>query len=331
MTPVFRSLRAGLVGAGLLAASAIAAQAQSNEAPVTSRPLGPPPASITLNVEGRTTPEGEVFRVGFLADAAPGHQRRLYLPFRSHLEAVLSRPVELVPFRDARGLMMAIQRQDIGYAMAPSSVFVAAHRLCACVTPLGTQPNRDGSVGLFSVLIAPEDGPIAGLGDLDDARVAVVGEGSVVAHRVGLSEIWRNEVRLNEDGLLFSATLQDAADAVITGQADAILSWSRQGEGSVVFDQEPASGLSEEVRSGLRMVWRSRPVPSVTHFAHADLPEPLGETLQSMLLNLTGRDGDAFDAIDLGSGRGFVAQEMSDYDPLLDAYTYWDQASQTAE
>lgn len=328
-----RPLKALLVGVCLVSGCLLDAGfglAQSNDAPITSRPLSPPPAGITLDVESRNALDGDVFRVGFLADAAPGHQRSLYLPFRSHLEAVLSRPVELVPFRDARGLMMAMQRQDIGYAMAPSSVFAAAHRLCACVTPLGTQPNRDGSLGLFSVLLAPEGGSIGGLDDAADARLAIVGEGSVMAHRVGLSELWRTELQLNPENFLFTETLQEAADALATGQADAILSWSRQADGSVVFDREPASTLDDEVRSTLRIVWRSRPVPGYTHFAHLDLPEPLSETLQAMLIELTGRNGDAFDAIDQGSGRGFVARDLDDYDPLLEAFVYWDGANQPA-
>lgn len=330
---VLRPLKALMIGTYLACGCLLGAGfglAQSNDAPITSRPLGPPPASITLDVENRNAPDGDVFRVGFLADAAPGHQRSLYLPFRSHLEAVLSRPVELVPFRDARGLMMAIQRQDIGYAMAPSSVFAATHRLCACVTPLGTQPNRDGSQGLFSVLLALEGGSIGGLDDAADARLAIVGEGSVVAHRVGLSELWRTDLQLSPENVLFTETLQEAADALAAGQADAILSWSRQADGRVMFDREPASTLSDEVRSNLRVVWRSRPVPGYTHFTHLDLPEPLSETLQAMLIELTGRNGDAFDAIDQGSGRGFVARDLGDYDPLLEAFVYWDGANQAA-
>lgn len=328
-----RPLKALMVGVCLASGCPVDAGlslAQSNDGPITSRPLGPPPAGITLDVESRNALDGDVFRVGFLADAAPGHQRSLYLPFRSHLEAVLSRPVELVPFRDARGLMMSMQRQDIGYAMAPSSVFAATHRLCACVIPLGTQPNRDGSHGLFSVLLAPEESSIDGLGDAADARLAIVREGSVVAHRVGLSELWRTDLQLNPENFLFTATLQEAADALATGQADAILSWSRQADGSVMFDREPASTLSDEIRSNLRIVWRSRPVPGYTHFAHLDLPEPLSETLQAMLIELTGRNGDAFDAIDQGSGRRFVARDLDDYDPLLEAFVYWDGANQPA-
>lgn len=325
---MMKPLKALLIGLSLFGVGTSVSFAQSNEAQVTSRPLAPPPASVTLDLEGQNAPAGEVFRVGFLADAAPGHQRSLYLPFRAHLEAVLSRPVELVPFRDSRGLMMAMQRQDIGYAMAPSSVFAATHRLCTCVTPLGTQPNHDGSEGLFSVVLAPEGGPVEGLGDLADARLVVVGEGSVVAHRVGLSELGHNEVRFDEDRLLFKATLQEAVDALAAGQADAILSWTRQADGSVIFDREPASTLSDEVRSNLRIVWRSRPIPGYTHFAHLELPEPLGETLQTMLVELTRRNGDAFDAIDQGSGRGFVARDLNDYDPLLDAFVHWDRADQ---
>lgn len=326
-----KPLKRLVFGLTFLVAAAGSSTAQQSDAPVTSRPLDPPPASLTLDLGEQSAIAGEVFRVGFLADAAPGHQRRLFLPFRRHMEAVLSRPVELVPFRDARGLMMAMQRQDIGYAMAPSNVFVATHRLCGCVTPIGAQPNRDGSPGLFSVMLALDDGRVRDLGSLADARLAIVGQGSVIAHRVGLSELWRAELQLAEDRFLFTTTLEDAADALVTGEVEAVLSWSRQAEGGTLFDSEPANALDQHLRTRLRIVWRSRPVPGLTHYHHTELPDELAGTLQSMLLDLTGRNGDAFDAIDQGSGRAFIARTLQDFDPLLDAYDFWDREHDTAE
>jgi ABC-type phosphate/phosphonate transport system substrate-binding protein len=304
--------------------------AQSSDNTVTSRPLDPPPASITLDVDRPSAPEGEVFRAGFLADAAPGHQRQLYRPFRDHMEAVLQRPVELVAFRDSRSLMMAMQREDIGYAMAPASIFIATHRLCACVAPLGSQPNRDGSDGVFAAVLVVEDGTVDDLGDLADKRLALVGEGSVVAHRVGLAELDRAELGFQPDQLRFAATLAEAVGHLETGEADAILSWTRQADGAILFDHEPARALPNEIRADLRILWRSRPVPGSTHFIHAGLPELTAEALQAMLIGLTGTDGDAFDAIDQGSGRGFVARQMVDFAPLLDAFDYWDRLEQAA-
>ncbi|MBO6675441.1 MAG: PhnD/SsuA/transferrin family substrate-binding protein [Rhizobiales bacterium] len=306
------------------------AVAQSADNSVTTRPLGPPPASITLDVDRPSAPGGEVFRAGFLADAAPGHQRQLYRPFRDHMEAVLQRPVELVPFRDARSLMMAMQREDIGYAMAPASIFVATHRLCGCVRPLGSQPNRDGSDGVFAVILVAENAEVGDLGDLANKRLTLVGDGSVVAHRVGLAELDRAELGFEPDQITFAATLVEAVGRLETGDADAILSWTRQADGAILFDREPASALSDEARADLRILWRSRPMPGSTHFIHTGLQEPVAETLQAMLIGLTGTDGDAFDAIDQGSGRGFVARQMVDYAPLLDAFDYWDRLEQAA-
>lgn len=318
-----------LVALGSLLGSGLAG-AQSSDNSVTTRPLDPPPASITLDVDRPSAPEGDVFRAGFLADAAPGHQRQLYRPFRDHVEAVLERPVELVPFRDARSLMMAMQRQDIGYAMAPASIFVATHRLCACVRPLGSQPNRDGSDGVFAAVLVGENSQVDDLGDLADKRLTLVGEGSVVAHRVGLAELNRAELAFDPDQLTFAASLVEAVGRLEAGDADAILGWTRQADGAILFDHEPASALSDETRAGLRILWRSRPIPGSTHFVHADLPEQTAEKLQAMLIGLTGTDGDAFDAIDLGSGRGFVSRQMVDYAPLLDAFEYWDRLEQAA-
>ena len=327
MTGVLTLSKHSLSVTGMLAFAVSLAHGQSGNTPAASTPLTPPPAGITIELDGSSSPEGAVFQVGFLADSAPDHQQALYVPFRQHLEAVLQRPVELIGFRDSRGLMLAMQRADIQYAMAPGTVFAATHRLCACVVPLATQPNRDGAIGLYSVLISDTNGSIADMDDLEEARLIIVGEGSAMAHRIGLSELWRAEVRFPEDAIQFRPTLGAAVATLQAGEADAVLSWTRQSEGSLLFDQEPAAELDEDSRASLRIIWRSRPVTGHSHFAHDALDEGTLTTLRSMLVRLDGTDGDAFDAIDRGSGRGFVERQLDDYHVVLDAFDYWDQAT----
>ncbi|MFK7793355.1 MAG: phosphate/phosphite/phosphonate ABC transporter substrate-binding protein [Devosiaceae bacterium] len=301
--------------------------AQTGGSPVTSAPLAPPSAGLTLNLESQNAPRGEVFDVGFLADAAPGQQQRQLLPFRRHMEAVLLRPVELLPYRDARALIQAMRRGNVDYAIAPSSLFAATHRACACVEPLASQPNLDGSSGLVAALLSSENGPIGTLADLDQARITVVGEGSAVAHRIGLAELWLADVRLNPDKIAFSDTLEAAVTLLAGDEADAILTWSRQAEGSTLFDQEPFNALDQDARANLRFVWRSRAIPTQTHFAHTGLEAETIATLRAMLTRLTGTNGDAFDALDQGSGRAFVTRTLSDYQAVFDAFSYWDQAA----
>lgn len=269
--------------------------------------------------------QGDVFRAGFLADSAPGHQRIMLRPFRDHMEQVLQRPVELVGFRDARAMVQAVRRGNLEYAMAPGSVFAAAHRACACVEPLGAQPNRDGSHGLLGAVLTAKNGRVASMADLDRARLVIVGEGSVVAHHVMLAELWRADIELDDARIAFAASLPQANAMLNDGQADAILTWSRQAEGAVLFDAPPFNVLATEQRDGLSIVWRTRTLPSHTHFAHSDLTDATRDALRAMLLGLTGSNGDAFEAVDTGSGRAFLARELDDYAPYLDAYSYWDQ------
>ena len=294
---------------------------------VTTAPLAPPSAGVTLDLRATEERQGEVFRVGFLADAAPGHQRQQFVPFRAHLEEVLNRPVEMVGYRDARNMILALQRGQALYAIAPASILIAAHRQCACVAPLASQPNRDGSSGLFAVMLARDDGPVDGIADLDGQRVVIVGEGSVMAHRIGLAELWRADVRPEDDALSFAPTLSAAVALLEAGEADAILSWSRQADGRTLFDAEPADALAPDQRGALRIMWRSRPVPGISHFASTRLDADQLALLQTMLVDLTGTDGDAFDAIDQGSGRPFAARSMADYRVLTDAFSFWDGAA----
>lgn len=293
--------------------------------------LDPPPAGVTLTLpDGGPTlvpgsnVDGQPFRIGFLANTAPGNQQILMAPFRNHVERSLNRPVEFIPFHEARGLVMAMEQKTISYAIGPGSILAATHTLCSCVAPLGVQLNADGSRGLFSVLIVPEDGTVLDPEELLAERLIVVGEGSVVAHQIGLSDLWAQGVRLDPDqNLHFAPSLTEAVELVQAGQADAILSWTRQADGGILFAAPPAHQLEEDVRSGLRIIWRSRPVLGLSHYAHRDLGDALIDQLRELLIELAGRDGEAFFAVDQGSGRPFVATSIADYAPHMDALAYW--------
>lgn len=318
------------------------AQSNTNET-VTSAPLpppsssgtpsslAPPPAGVTLTLpDGSPTlvpgtqVNAEPFRIGILSNSAPGDRQELLMPFRSHLQLSLNRPVEFIPFREARGLVVAMEQKTIAYAIAPGAVLAATHALCSCVAPLGTQPNADGSTGLFSALIAPTSGSVRTLEDLQAERLVVVGQGSVVAHQIGLSDLWAQGVRLDPDqDVQFASSLAQAVETLQAGQADAILSWTRQADGAVLFASSPAHQLDEDVRANLRIIWRSRPVLGLSHYAHRDLDEALIDQLSNLLIQLDGTDGEAFYAVDQGSGRPFVATSITDYAPHMDALAYW--------
>lgn len=302
----------------------------------TAPDRSPPPAGVTLTTPDETSPaepaaNGAVFRIGFLAGTAPAHRRALLEPFTDHAQAVLGRPVDLVPFREARGLIDAMERGTIRYGMGPASLVAALSARCACVEPLASQLNRDGGFGLFSALLAPRDGAVRGAADLaDDARrIILVGQGSVVAHHLGLSELWRSSVSLQAEQLVFAASLSEAYRQLVAGEGDAILTWTRQVEGGVLFDAPPAHDLTDEERAGLRIVWRSRALVGHSHFIHTGVSEEERSALRAMLTGLHGRDGDAFDALDRGSGRAFRAVMLEDYQPYRDALTYWQTSGAT--
>lgn len=321
-----------------------ASMAQNADEAVTSAPLpppssgassnpslAPPPAGVTLTLPGggpTLVPGAQTsvppLRIGFLSNSAPGDQQILMTPFRVHMERSLNRPVEFIPFQQARGLVTAMEQMTISYAIAPGSVLAATQRLCSCVAPLATQPNADSSTGLFSVLIAPENGPVKSLEDIRADRLVVVGQGSVVAHQIGLSDLWAQDVRLDPDqDLQYASSLMQAVEQVQAGQADAILSWTRQADGAVLFATAPAHQLEDDVRAGLRIIWRSRPVLGLSHYAHSDLDEGLIDQLRGILTEVAGTNGEAFFAIDQGSGRAFIATSLTDYAAHMDALTYW--------
>lgn len=300
--------------------------------PGSNSSLAPPPAGVTLTmpdgsptlVPGASSSAAPPLRIGFLANAAPGDQQTLMLPFRDHLQLALDRPMEFIPFREARGLVVAMEQKTIAYAIAPGSVLAATQTLCDCVAPLAMQPNGDGSKGLFSVLIAAADGPVGTAEDVRAERLVVVGQDSVIAHQLGLSELWAQDVRLDPGSIVhYAPSLTQAVSLLQSGQGDAILSWTRQADGGVLFAAPPAHQLDEDTRAALRIVWRSRPAPGLSHYAHRDLDAALIDQLQDLVTGLANTNGEAFYAIDQGSGRPFVATSLTDYAPYMDALAYW--------
>ncbi|MEM6381502.1 MAG: PhnD/SsuA/transferrin family substrate-binding protein [Pseudomonadota bacterium] len=291
-----------------------------------------PPAGLTLTLPTVQEPqgptlEGEVFRVGVLASVTPDRQRARLDPYRRHLESVLSRPVEFVPYREARGLMLAASRGQLSYAIAPGSLVAATASLCGCVEPLAAQPTHLGLAGLFAALAVPASSSITSPGTLETLtadRLVIVGENSVVAHHIGLSELSRAGLGVRADAnYQFASSLTDAAEALTDGRADAALFWTPQAAGPQMSAGVPAHDLTADQRNELRIVWRSPPAIGETHFAHTQLSADVQQALQSSLILLANQNGAAFDAIDNGSGKAFVTTTLSDYRPYTDALRFW--------
>ncbi|MBV6657074.1 MAG: PhnD/SsuA/transferrin family substrate-binding protein, partial [Devosiaceae bacterium] len=258
-------------------------------------------------------------------------QRERLAPFARHLEGVLDQPVEIVLFREGRGLMMALRRGQMRYAVAPGALVASTQMLCTCIEPLAVQQTITGGTGTFAALAVRADGPVASLeqaAKLDADRVAIVDEGSVVAHRIGLSDLRLDGVGFPEDGaFVFVPSLGRGAAALHAGDVDAVLFWTRQARGDVLTSEVPVHTLDEASRNDLRVVWRSRPALGLTHVVQADLPDEQKDGLQSALVRLIGQNGDAFDAIDGGSGQPFSAISMAELQPYVDAFETWSRQS----
>lgn len=293
-----------------------------------------PPAGVTMTLPNAApaptaSPAGDVFRVGYLTSADPGDQRRRLTPFEQHMEGTLSRPVELIPFREARGLMSAIQRGQVEYGIGPGSVFASLNVQCGCVEPIATQPSRSGVRGLFAGLVVRQDDALnrsQAFDELSPSRIGIIGEGSVVAHRVGLSELVQSGVSVpvgSEADYLFFENLDEGVNQLLGNQADALLIWTRQSSGEIFDSEPPAHTLTPEEKQQLRIIWRSRPVFEQTHFVSTELGSDFRERLTQMIINVAFQNGDAFDAIDQGSGRPFEEVSLSDYAPLVDALRTW--------
>jgi phosphonate transport system substrate-binding protein len=242
-------------------------------------------------------------------------------PMAKELEAVLARPVEILPLISYDAMIDAQVQRRIDGGFFSAAAYAIANANCTCLEPLAAPKASDGTLAYHAVIVARNGSGIASLADLAGKTVAVSAADSLGARRLQLAGLLSENI----DPATFAAVLEvespeAATSLVASGVADAAFAWSSlSGAAEIGYSR---GNLADLVASGqismdqLSIVWRS---PAIGHSPFAvlrTLGEEEKEKIVTYLLDLAIMDPTAYDRLDPFYGGGFAAVDPQDYSGL---------------
>jgi phosphonate transport system substrate-binding protein len=268
----------------------------------------------------------ESIRIGVYAYQAPAETLTRLEPFRIYLSESIEKPVEIVPQDSWDSLILSMATSRLDYAIVTAGVYAAAMQSCDCVEPLVKPVLPDNAEGYRPMLMSASDGPVFDISDMYGRRLTIVGEGSTVAHRLGLAELQQQNIDPDKQfrSVRYQDTLEEAVQQLLRQGTDAVMTWSL-----AELDDDlpsPDGGLAYLAAkdesfdvSSIRMIWAGRPVPLALHIVHEDMPAATRESLLEAMLALTPDKEAAFDAVRERLSLEWQVARVQEFTPLLEA------------
>jgi phosphonate transport system substrate-binding protein len=266
--------------------------------------------------------KSEPLRFGVLAGRSVVATMAAVGPIAKELEAVLDRPVEVLPFASYDAMIDAQVQRRIDGGFFSAAAFAMADVRCTCLDALAAPRASDGTLAYHAVIITRKGSGVASLADLAGKTVAVGAADSLAARRLQLAGFLAEGI---DPAAAFGAVLEvdspeTAISLVASGVADAAFGWSSlAGAPETGYSR---GNLTDLVASGqismeqLSVVWRS---PAIGHSPFAALRTLGAEEktkIASFLFDLATTNPSAYDMLDPLYGGGFAAVDPQDYTAL---------------
>ncbi len=246
--------------------------------------------------------------LGFAVTAR--HNPRLayerYQPLVDYLAERLGRRLELVLGKDARDAALKVGTSQAAFALLDPLTYLDA-RLRFQVEPLARGRDRQGNASYRATVVVRAGSPVARLADLAGRRVAFADLWTAAGNLYPRIMLARSGLHL--DGLAAYENFiyqETVVKKVLAGQFDA----------GAVRDEVAI----QHARHGLRVLARSRPIPTGPVVAAADAPYRVVTGLRQILLAMdqdpVGRA--VLSGLDADMQGGFLAAADSDYQAVRD-------------
>lgn len=294
------------------------AAAETPPEPLASDPLAPDAAAAPTAAEAKPEP----LRFAVLAGRSVAATMAAVGPMAGELEAILGRPVEILPLTSYGAMVDAQAQRRIDGGFFSATAYAVADARCACLEPLAAPMASDGTLAYHAVIVARNGSGIASLADLAGKTVAIGAADSLGARRMQLAG-------LLSEGVDPSATLgavlevespETAVSFVASGVADAAFAWSSlAGRAEVGYSR---GTLTDLVASGqismdqLSIVWRSPAIGHSPFAAMRTLAEENKAKIEAYLVGLSAANPAAYDMLDPFYGGGYAAVDPQDYSGL---------------
>jgi phosphonate transport system substrate-binding protein len=265
-------------------------------------------------------------RIGVANGETPTSSSRRLELFREALAIRLGMKVEIVSLPDLAALSEAQGAGRVDYAIHSGLSFALTSAACNCVEPLALPVFDGGAKATHSVVIArrgPDGQPVPVMTPDTGSKVGAIGRADTFHAEVLRASLLKEDALpagFEPDAMIVFETVEEAANALASGQVDAIVGWSTltgsstEGYSHGTLRQLLATG---GVSIGdVRLVWQSIALPNGPHALRRNLPSEAKSLVQSFLLGLEQSNPAAYDAaVPLLTG-GFRPVQLSAFREL---------------
>ena len=283
-------------------------------------------AAIGLGVTRASAQTLKEFRVGILGGENTQDRLTRYDEFQKLLSEHLHMPVKLFPAADYAGVMQGIAAGQLEAAGFGASGFAGAWLDCKCVEPVVVPQENDGSTYYYSVMVVRADSGIKSIEEMKGHSLAWADPNSTSGYLIPSATLKTKGVNL-ADGAYFSKTgfsggHEQGVVAVLNKQYDAAVTWtSGQGEIEQGYSRGALRGVVD--RGMLKMadvsiIWRSGKIPNGPWGLRSALPADVKAKFAAFMLDLPNAHKDIYDAVEQGSGVGYVAATMDLYKDIIE-------------
>jgi phosphonate transport system substrate-binding protein len=256
------------------------------------------------------------FRIGLLGGENTQDRLKQYDGFQKLLQEKLGVPVKLFPAADYAGVM-----QGIG-----ASGFAGTWLDCKCVEPIIVPQEKDGSTYYYSVMVTRKDSGIDSLEKMKGHSLAWADPNSTSGYLIPSATLKNKGIDL-KDGAYFSKTgfaggHEQGVVAMLNHQYDACVTWtSGQGDKAEGYSRGNLRSMVDRgmlKMSDVNIIWQSGKIPNGPWAVRTALPASLKKEFADFLLDLPKSHKDVYDAVEQGSGVGYVPATMDLYKDIIE-------------
>ncbi|HEY0183413.1 MAG TPA: phosphate/phosphite/phosphonate ABC transporter substrate-binding protein [Rhodopila sp.] len=264
-------------------------------------------------------------RIGLLGGENTSSRLARYDGFQHLLQQALGIPIKLYPAADYAGVMQAMGAGQLDLAEFSPSAFAGAWLDCKCIEPTVVPLEKDGTVFYVAVMVTRKDSGITSIEQMKGHSLAWADPNSASGYLIPSASLKASGIDL-ADGAYFSRTgfaggHEQGIIAVLNKQYDACVTWtSGQGDIAEGYSRGALRGMVDRgmlKMSDVAIIWRSGKIPNGPWGLRSGLPAGLKAAFTAFMLDLPKSHKDVYDAVEQGSGVGYVPATMDLYQDII--------------
>lgn len=265
-------------------------------------------------------------RIGLLGGENSADRLKRHDGFQKLLEARFGIPVKLFPSADYAGVMQGMAAGQLDAAGFGASGFAGTWLDCHCIEPVVVPQEKDGSTFYYSVMVVRKDSGITSIEQMKGHSLAFADPNSTSGYLIPGATLKAKGIDL-ADGKYFSRVgfsggHEQGVVAMLNRQYDACVTWT-SGQGDIAEGYSRGNLRSMVEKNMLKMsdvsiIWQSGKIPNGPWAVRSALPASLKQTLTEFMLDLPHSHPDVYQAIEQGTGVGYVPATMELYKDIIE-------------